>query len=132
MILLYDNATLVLEPGSLITEYVGNASVNDQPILIEYDYRQKTRSQVHIKGGSITNCTFYIEKPGEITNTLIRVRNDIDQLETDVIYKAPGPILHLSGNTNNYVGRYLKGAYEDFSWWYDLDTTEEIRVPAQE
>jgi hypothetical protein len=98
-----NNATLVLEKGSTITEHdtTGFSSTADSVIYI---YGSVTAKQIgdetkygkiRIEGGSITNCSVPENSP------LIYHYVILERLAAGAFYLAPSSILELSGNTNN-------------------------------
>jgi hypothetical protein len=106
------NATLILEKGSLLTDWytaTGSGSRVRCPLYVEADSNaagdRAKHGSLRIEGGSITNCTFITGgSPPEYG--LVYVDGSSNDLAPGSIYKAASttgnPII-LSGNSNNLL-----------------------------
>jgi hypothetical protein len=96
----YANATLVLEPGSAITDHNTSRPV----IAVNTSNGPNTNNdptldgKLRIEGGSITGCTLSID------SSLIFISGNPDFRSSDSFYLAPGNVLTLEGNSDNNLG----------------------------
>jgi hypothetical protein len=87
----YDNGTLVLEPGCTITG-LNSADAGHIAVLTA------TTSKIHIKGGSITNCTTFTDRG------MIKFAYKTTSLTTGLFKLDPGVLTLTNNSTDKLVG----------------------------
>jgi hypothetical protein len=99
LILVDANATLVMKPGSMISEHVSTQANTPSYIPIYVNGTTSGNQYVRIEGGAITNCTF--PSPGKAH--LIAFKANVSNYDSGAFYKAAFPVGDWTGNTDMMV-----------------------------
>jgi hypothetical protein len=125
------NATLVLKPGSVITNYYSTSTnVGCCPVYLPAGTSKNPTNVQHgsvrVEGGSITNCSFEVNLGA---NGLIKFQTSPPNqyVIPGSFYKAAGVSLILSGNTEDVV----RFSITSQNMYASLDTSSEISLPPE-